>query len=157
MLGSSYRVLTRSDFSTLSPHRPRAIFLSFSTTLTVLVAIALIVGAFIIFNAFSLVVAQRRRELALLRCLGTSRAQLALVVTGEAAAVGLAASVVGLVLGWLQPSSSGTWFRRQEPCSQRDRYSSTGRAHSSASLPGREWPWWPRSSRPSRPVGCLLS
>ena len=99
VLGSSYRVLTRSDFSTLVAAQASRNLLSFSTTLTVLVAIALIVGAFIIFNAFSLVVAQRRRELALLRCLGASRAQLALVVTGEAAAVGLVASVLGLALG----------------------------------------------------------
>ena len=88
-------MLTRSDYSALVAAQASRSLLSFSTTLTVLVAIALIVGAFIIFNAFSLVVAQRRRELALLRCLGASRAQLALVVTGEAAAVGLIASVAG--------------------------------------------------------------
>jgi putative ABC transport system permease protein len=99
LLGPSYRVLTRSDYSALVAAQASRTLLSFSTTLTVLVAIALIVGAFIIFNAFSLVVAQRRRELALLRCLGASRAQLALVVTGEAAAVGLVASVLGLALG----------------------------------------------------------
>jgi putative ABC transport system permease protein len=98
-LGPSYRVLTRSDFSALVAAQASHSLLSFSTTLTVLVAIALIVGAFIIFNAFSLVVAQRRRELALLRCLGASRAQLALVVTGEAAAVGLIASGLGVALG----------------------------------------------------------
>jgi putative ABC transport system permease protein len=99
VLGPSYRVLTRSDYSALLAARASSNLLSFSTTLTVLVAIALIVGAFIIFNAFSLVVAQRRRELALLRCLGASRTQLALVVTGEAAAVGLVASVLGVALG----------------------------------------------------------
>jgi putative ABC transport system permease protein len=99
VLGPSYRVLTRSDFSALLAAQASHNLLSFSTTLTALVVIALIVGAFIIFNAFSLVVAQRRRELALLRCLGASRAQLALVVTGEAAVVGLVASVVGLALG----------------------------------------------------------
>ena len=98
VLGPSYRVLTRSDFSAVLAAQASRSLLSFSTTLTVLVAIALIVGAFIIFNAFSHVVAQRRRELALLRCLGASRAQLALVVTGEAAAVGLVASVLGLQL-----------------------------------------------------------
>ena len=99
VLGPSYRVLTRSDYSALVAAQASHNLLSFSTTLTVLVAIALIVGAFIIFNAFSLVVAQRRRELALLRCLGASRAQLALLVTGEAAAVGLVASVLGVALG----------------------------------------------------------
>jgi putative ABC transport system permease protein len=59
------------------------------------------VGAFIIFNAFALVVAQRRRELALLRCLGASRAQLTLLVTGEAGAVGVVSSLVGLAFGLL--------------------------------------------------------
>ena len=42
--------------------------------LTVFALIALIVGAFIIYNTFSIVVAQRLREMALLRAIGASRA-----------------------------------------------------------------------------------
>ncbi len=100
VVGPSDQVLTAAALSANVASQASEKVLSFTTTLTVLVCIALVVGAFIIFNAFSLLVAQRRRELALLRCLGTSRAQLALLVAGEAAAVGLVASAVGLGLGF---------------------------------------------------------
>ncbi len=100
VVGPSGRALTAAALSALMASQATHKVLSFTTTLTVLVCIALVVGAFIIFNAFALLVAQRRRELALLRCLGTSRTQLALLVAGEAAAVGLVASAIGLGLGF---------------------------------------------------------
>jgi len=61
--------------------------------------IAVLVGAFIIFNAFSMTVAQRRREFAMLRALGASRRQVLLSLTGEALAMGVLASLVGLAAG----------------------------------------------------------
>jgi putative ABC transport system permease protein len=61
--------------------------------------VALLVGAFIINTTMSAVLAQRTRELALLRCLGAEARQLRRMVRAEALAVGVAASVVGLVLG----------------------------------------------------------
>ena len=60
---------------------------------------ALLVGAFIIFNTFSITVAQRRREFALLRSLGASRAQVLAGVTVEALLLGVGASVAGLLGG----------------------------------------------------------
>jgi putative ABC transport system permease protein len=60
---------------------------------------ALLVGAFIIFNTFSITVAQRAREFALLRSLGASRAQVLTAVTVEALALGVAASILGLFAG----------------------------------------------------------
>ena len=60
---------------------------------------ALLVGAFIIFNTFSITVAQRAREFALLRSLGSTRAQILRAVAVEALAVGVAASVLGLFAG----------------------------------------------------------
>jgi len=57
------------------------------------------VGAFIIFNAFSMTVAQRRREFAMLRALGASRRQVLLSVAGEALAMGIFASLLGLLAG----------------------------------------------------------
>lgn len=62
--------------------------------------IALFVGAFVIFNTLSMTVAQRSRELATLRTLGASRRQVLRSVIAEAAIIGLAASVVGLVAGY---------------------------------------------------------
>jgi len=73
----------------------------FSTALLVFAFIALFVGAFTIFNTFSIIVGQRTRELALLRIVGASRRQLFRSVLLEAAILGLVASVVGLALGVL--------------------------------------------------------
>src|SRR5690606_6265884 len=58
-----------------------------------------IVGAFIIFNTFSMLVAQRTRELALLRAIGAARAQVTRAVIGEAVAVGIVGSTLGLAAG----------------------------------------------------------
>lgn len=76
--------------------------LGFVTTfLLVFAAVSVVVGAFLIVNTFSILVAQRSRELALLRALGASRGQLNRAVLGEALAVGAAGSTVGLGAGYL--------------------------------------------------------
>ena len=62
-------------------------------------AIALVVGAFVIFNTLSMTVAQRVRELATLRTLGATRKQVMRSVLLEGLVTGLVASVVGLLLG----------------------------------------------------------
>jgi putative ABC transport system permease protein len=73
----------------------------FSTALLVFAFISLFVGAFTIFNTFSIIVGQRTRELALLRIVGASRRQVFRSVLAEAALVGLVASVIGLGVGVL--------------------------------------------------------
>jgi putative ABC transport system permease protein len=60
---------------------------------------ALLVGAFIIFNTFSITVAQRTREFALLRALGSTRRQIVTAVAGEALILGFVASALGLLAG----------------------------------------------------------
>ncbi|MBL1076207.1 ABC transporter permease [Nocardia sp. 2] len=62
-------------------------------------AIALIVGTFIIYNTFSMLVAQRLRELALLRAVGASSGQVGRSVVGEALIVGIIGSALGLAAG----------------------------------------------------------
>ena len=62
---------------------------------------ALLVGAFIIFNTFSITVAERTREFALLRTLGATRRQILVAVASEALAIGVIASVLGILLGLL--------------------------------------------------------
>jgi putative ABC transport system permease protein len=64
-------------------------------------AVALFVGAFVIFNTMSITVAQRTRELATLRTIGASRGQLRWAVLLEALVIGLLASLLGLVFGIL--------------------------------------------------------
>ena len=74
--------------------------LSFLTTLLLAFAgISLFVGAFIIFNTFSITVTQRMREFALLRTLGASRGQVMRSVITEGLTIGLLGSLAGLLLG----------------------------------------------------------
>lgn len=61
--------------------------------------IALLVGTFIIANTFSMIVAQRTKEFALLRALGASRGQITRSVVTEAIIVGIVGSAVGVVAG----------------------------------------------------------
>jgi putative ABC transport system permease protein len=70
------------------------------TFLLVFGGIALLVGAFVIFNTLSITVAQRTRELATLRTLGASRKQVMRSVVIEGAVLGLVASAIGLVMGY---------------------------------------------------------
>lgn len=67
--------------------------------LLVFAGIALFVGTFIIANTFSMLVAQRTKELALLRAVGASRRQVTRSVLIEAFVVGTVAAVTGLVAG----------------------------------------------------------
>ncbi|WP_210588235.1 ABC transporter permease [Streptomyces sp. GESEQ-35] len=61
--------------------------------------IALFVGIFLISNTFTMLVAQRTKEIALMRAVGASRKQVTRSVLAEAAVVGLVASLIGFVLG----------------------------------------------------------
>jgi putative ABC transport system permease protein len=72
---------------------------TFNTFLLFFAGIALFVGAFLIFNTFSILIGQRTRELALLRAIGASRSQVTRSVLGEATLTGLTGSVVGLLVG----------------------------------------------------------
>jgi len=68
----------------------------FNTFLLAFAAVALFVGSFIIFNTFTIIIAQRLRELALLRALGASRKQVTRSVLAEALIVGFVASIIGV-------------------------------------------------------------
>ena len=70
-----------------------------STALLAFAGVALFVGAFIIANTFSIVVAQRQREFALLRAVGASGRQVRLAVLLEGLLVGVVAATVGLFVG----------------------------------------------------------
>jgi putative ABC transport system permease protein len=69
------------------------------TFLLVFAYIALVVGAFIIFNTFSITVAQRTREFGLLRTLGASRRQIMQTVIAEGLLLGVLGAVLGLFAG----------------------------------------------------------
>ncbi len=67
--------------------------------LLIFAVLSLVVGAFIIANTFSMSISQRTRELALLRAVGGSRVQIARMVLGEAAVMGIVGSALGLLGG----------------------------------------------------------
>ncbi len=69
--------------------------------LLIFAAVALVVGTFLIVNTFSILVAQRMKELALFRAIGASRRQVARSVLVEAVIVGLVGATLGLGVGVL--------------------------------------------------------
>lgn len=71
----------------------------FETVLLVFAGVALLVAAFSIYNAFSMVTAQRTRESALLRALGASRRQITVSAATQGLVVGAVAAVVGVAVG----------------------------------------------------------
>jgi putative ABC transport system permease protein len=74
--------------------------LSFLRTFLLIFAyVSLVVGAFIIFNTFSITVAQRAREFGLLRTLGASRRQIMREVIAEGLLLGVFGAVLGLFAG----------------------------------------------------------
>ena len=66
-------------------------------------------GSFVIWNTFNVLVAQRRREVALLRAVGATRRQVFGGVLVEA-------TLVGTVSGRLGWSSASLWLRAFAPC-----------------------------------------
>lgn len=70
-----------------------------TTALLVFGVVAVVVGAFVIYNSFSIVVAQRAREMALLRAIGATRRQVRRSILIEAVVTGLVGSALGFVLG----------------------------------------------------------
>jgi putative ABC transport system permease protein len=77
----------------------------FQTFLLVFGFIAVFVGSFLIFNTFSITVAQRVSEFGMLRTLGASRRQILTTVMVEALAIGLLGAIIGIGGGFLVAAS----------------------------------------------------
>ncbi|MDP3890389.1 ABC transporter permease, partial [Nocardioides sp.] len=71
----------------------------FTTVLLVFAGVSVLVGSFVIWNTFNVLVAQRRREVALLRAVGATRRQVLTGVLIEAGVIGLVSGMLGLLLG----------------------------------------------------------
>lgn len=71
-----------------------------NSALTLVAAIAVFVGGFLVFLTFSVAVAERTRVLGTLRALGAVQRRVARVVVAEAAVLGAVCAVVGLVVGY---------------------------------------------------------
>jgi putative ABC transport system permease protein len=100
-LPASAEVLTGTELIKESQDEVQKAFLGFfNILLTAFGIIAVVVAVFSIYNTFSIIVAQRAREMALLRAIGAARAQVLRSVLLEALLVGLTASIVGVIFGF---------------------------------------------------------
>ncbi|WP_433511571.1 ABC transporter permease [Nonomuraea sp. CA-143628] len=73
---------------------------SLTTGLLLFGLVAMLVAALVIYNTFNILVAQRAREMALLRCIGATRGQVFGSIILESTAVGLLSSALGLLAGY---------------------------------------------------------
>ncbi len=88
--------ITRSQ---ARPKRIADMARAFDLNLTALSLLALIVGLFIIFNAMTFSVVQRRQYIGMLRLIGTTQKQVFVLILGEALVIGLVGTILGLALG----------------------------------------------------------
>lgn len=101
-LGGRYDVVTGQQLAAQEAQDVYNGFIKFlGTALLIFAGVALFVGTFIISNTFSIIVAGRTRELALLRALGAGRGQVMGSVLGEALITGVVSSGVGVGFGVL--------------------------------------------------------
>jgi putative ABC transport system permease protein len=98
-LGTGYDVKTGAELQAAQTKEFEEGLSFFNNILLGFAGVALFVGIFLILNTFSIIVAQRTRELALMRAIGASRRQMIGSVLTEAVIIGLVSSVIGLGLG----------------------------------------------------------
>ena len=70
-----------------------------TTALQIFPLIALFVGAFVIYNTFSITVVQRSRQMALMRAIGANERQVLVSVLAESAVIGIVGSLLGVLVG----------------------------------------------------------
>ena len=99
-VSGSVEVQTRAEFIETSTENAAAFIDILRPILSGFAYLAMFVAAFVIFNTFSVVVTQRLRELALIRAIGGTPAQVRRSLLVEGLGVGLGASVVGVVAGF---------------------------------------------------------
>jgi putative ABC transport system permease protein len=98
-VGDRYEAITQKAAAKETADNIKQGLSFFNTFLLIFALVALFVGAFIIYNTFSIIVAQRNRELGLLKAVGATGRQVTGSVAVEALVVGVFSSVVGLVFG----------------------------------------------------------
>ncbi|CAA9346236.1 MAG: ABC transporter, fused permease protein [uncultured Gemmatimonadaceae bacterium] len=98
-IGRDYRVRTGAEDQASNAQDFKEILSYLTIGLLVFGLISLLVGAFVIFNTFTITVAQRTREFGLLRTIGASRRQILRSVVLEAALIGVLGSLLGLLAG----------------------------------------------------------
>ncbi|WFE36470.1 FtsX-like permease family protein [Micromonospora sp. WMMD975] len=98
-LPADYEVSTAQQLVADARERIKSFFGLLSAFLLAFAGVSVLVGSFIIFNTFTMLVAQRTREMALLRAVGASRRQVTRAVIVEALVVGVVGSTGGIGVG----------------------------------------------------------
>ena len=98
-VGGNVETITGAELVAQNQASLAADFAGFDTIMLIFAFVAVFVGAFIINNTFSITVAQRTRDMAMLRAIGASGRQVKRSVLIEAVAIGALASAAGLVAG----------------------------------------------------------
>ncbi|MGW7057972.1 ABC transporter permease [Streptomyces sp. NPDC054904] len=98
-LGDGFAVTTGTELAQKDSEKSRGVLDLMSKLLLGFAGVAVLVGIFLIINTFSIIVAQRMKELALLRAIGASRRQVVNSVLLESFVVGLVSSALGLAAG----------------------------------------------------------
>ncbi|WP_067966681.1 ABC transporter permease [Nocardiopsis trehalosi] len=93
------RAMTGAEFGAERAEQAGAQADVLATALLLFALISVFVAAIVIYNTFAILVAQRQREMALLRCVGALRGQVFRGVLLEAAVIGLMASAAGVLAG----------------------------------------------------------
>ena len=97
VLGNGYQVLYPAARGQIVAR----MLASYQTGLSFFSAVALFVGAFLIYNTFTMTIVERTRAIGMLRLLGTTRGQVTWLVLIEAAILGIVGSIVGVGFGIL--------------------------------------------------------
>ncbi|MEQ4718674.1 FtsX-like permease family protein [Nonomuraea sp. B19D2] len=99
-IGGAYVVKTGGELADDLAKAARVDTRMFTLGLLMFGVVAMMVAALVIYNTFNILVAQRTREMALLRCIGATRGQVFGSILLESAVVGALASALGLVIGY---------------------------------------------------------
>jgi putative ABC transport system permease protein len=89
-----------------STNENRKMLAAFRWNLRLLSYIALVVGAFLIYNTISVSVVRRRAEIGIVRAIGASRRQVLAAFLGEAAFIGISGALLGLPIGRLMATAA---------------------------------------------------
>ncbi len=76
------------------------IYQSFNLNLTVVSLISLLVGMYLIFNTINNSILQQRKEIGILRALGTTKKDILVLFSLEGLLIGIIGSIIGIFLGW---------------------------------------------------------
>ena len=99
VLGADAEVLTGEEFGVALAEESGADTAMLRVVLLLFSFIAMFVAGIVIYNTFAILIAQRQRELALLRCVGAKRSQVFRSMLAESLIVGLVASALGVLAG----------------------------------------------------------